>query len=142
MAIIGILSIGVYNAYITIIKTTKASEKKQVALHVGNKIIEQIKEISNSGNIKTSDTTIKLDDNLELTGNVNNYSGKQLLDSEGNYYSKNDYKYTVEINLTKNDLSLNYNSKIGYLYDVTVIIKDEKRNVLFSEKYNQTININ
>ncbi|NRZ28720.1 type II secretory pathway pseudopilin PulG [Clostridium beijerinckii] len=142
MAIIAILSVGVYESYISIIKTTKASEKKQVALHAGNKIIEQIKEISDSGSINPSDTTIELDDNFNLQGNTERYSGTEKLDVYGNYYNRSDYKYIAEVILTKNQLSLNTASKIGYLYDVTVTIKDEEDKELFSEKYNQTININ
>lgn len=142
MAIIAVISIGVYDSYIAIIKTTKASEKKQVALHVGNKIIEQIKEVSNSGSISSSDTTIRLDDNFSLQGSIESYSGTEKLDGNGSYYTRNDYKYLAEVSLTKNQLSLNRDSNIGYLYNVSVIIKDEEGKALFSEKYNQTININ
>lgn len=125
-----------------IIKTTKESEKKQVALNAGNKIIERIKEVSNSGDIKSSDTVISLSTDLVLKKNADNvFDGKQLLDSNGKNTSS-DCKYIALVNLSKNDLSLNSDSKIGYLYDVTVTITDSNNNVLFNEKYNQIIKIN
>lgn len=141
MAIIGILSVGVYNSYMIMIKTTKVSEKKQIVALIGKKIIEEIRGNSNSGNVQYSDTRIKFGDNLELNGSSYNYSGIKKLDAQGNYYDEDDYKYEAEITLTKNDLSLSKEANIGYLYNITVNIKDEANNDLFNEKCNQTIKV-
>jgi len=142
MTIIGIISVGVYGSYISIIKTTKASEKKQVALNAGNKIIERIKEVADGGKINSTDTIINLDNYLKLNGNLDNFSGKKLLNSDGSDNIKGDYKYKAEVDLSRDILSLDVGSKIGCLYNVTVAIKDSNNNVLFNEKYSQIIKIN
>ncbi|GEQ20863.1 hypothetical protein CBU02nite_13690 [Clostridium butyricum] len=62
MMLITILSVGVYNAYIMIIKHTKNGQVKQEAALCGKRIVEEIK--AETGNIKKND-----DGDLELTIN-------------------------------------------------------------------------
>lgn len=81
MMLITILSVGVYNAYIMIIRNTKDGEVKQEAALVGKRIVEEIK--AETGNIKKNE-----DANLELT--INNRT--IILD-------KNEEKYSTLIDL-------------------------------------------
>lgn len=63
MAIIGILSVGVYGAYIMLIRQTKDGEVKQGATLAGKKISEEIKD--NADNVKKNS-----DDKIVLTNNI------------------------------------------------------------------------
>lgn len=134
MALIVIMSVGVYNAYLMIIRQTKAGEVKQTAALEGKKVIEGIKSSKFSNSILIlDDKTINLnqDNNIRLD---KDYKVCAAQNSEN-------YVYIEEIKFVKNDgLSPSNSSKI--LYYVTVKITDEKGNELFSANYNQNINSN
>lgn len=136
MAIIAIISVGVYNAYVMIIKQTKAGEVKQTAALEGKKVIEGIKSSKFSNSILSlDDKTINLnqDNTIRLD---KDYKACTAQNSDN-------YVYIEEIKFVKNEgLSLSNDSKIGYLYDVTVRITDKKGNELFSGNYNKNINSN
>lgn len=93
MMLITTLSVGVYNAYIMIIRNTKDGEVKQEAALVGKRIVEEIK--AQAGNIKKNE-----DDNLELT--INNRT--IILD-------KNEEKYSTIIDLDGYECEISLDSK-------------------------------
>lgn len=103
MMLITILSVGVYNAYIMIIRNTKDGEVKQEAALVGKRIVEEIK--AQTGNIKKNE-----DDNLELT--INNRT--IILD-------KNEEKYSTIIDLDGYECEIRLHPKMTeYNKDISI----------------------
>lgn len=103
MMLITILSVGVYNAYIMIIRNTKDGEVKQEAALVGKRIVEEIK--AQTGNIKKNE-----DDNLELT--INNRT--IILD-------KNEEKYSTIIDLDGYECEIRLQPKMTeYNKDISI----------------------
>ncbi|MDD3049350.1 MAG: prepilin-type N-terminal cleavage/methylation domain-containing protein [Bacilli bacterium] len=153
MALIAIISVGVYNGYLLLIKQTKAGQVKQMAALSGKKTIEEIKAS------KVFNGTLNIDDQtIVLKKFSDTYTTKTSIDvdyklNKDDYIhldkdfklckdqNSNNYVYLEEVTLIKNSLSPSNNGKSGSLYDVTVAIKDEKDNLLFNGKCNETINI-
>lgn len=146
MALIGILSIGVYNAYLMIIKQTKSGEVKQSAVLHGKETLEMIldaiesNEVTYSNNINNNQ--LKIDNIVTLYSIGNNtdfFEGTIYLDEQYRPCSESESKYIEEIkfekikadlgeegyeniNLDKNDSSnINNNSN-------KLLISKEKRN--------------
>lgn len=85
MAIIAIISVGVYNAYLLLIRQTKEGQVKQTAALEGKEVIENIK-----GNTKGKSFDVTGKTSLDL-GNVN-LEKKQTVDgSLENYFEKTIY---------------------------------------------------
>ena len=108
MALIGLLSIGVYNAYLMIIKQTKLGEVKQSAVLHGKETLEMIigaignNDIvySNSG----SNSQLKFNDNIILYGiedNADSFAGIRYLDQQYKQCRESEGKYIEEIKLKK-----------------------------------------
>ncbi|MVX62576.1 prepilin-type N-terminal cleavage/methylation domain-containing protein [Clostridium chromiireducens] len=128
LALIAIISAGVYNGYVLLIRHTKEGEVKQSAALAGKRAIEGIKSISTI--TKVDGNIILRQDNkdIELSKPVNlsedyysNQSDLLKLDKDFNIcndQSNNDYSYTQEIILkpikeesgTK-DISIDKNNK-------------------------------
>lgn len=108
MAIIAILSVGVYNAYLIIIRNTKEGEVKQSAALAGKKTLEVIKGIDDFTK-SSNDILLSLDNkNIMLSYTNNEYKAEEIkLDKDFEVSSdqsntNNDYVYTQIISLTQN----------------------------------------
>lgn len=113
MALIGLLSIGVYNAYLMIIKQTKSGEVKQSAGLHGKETLEMIigaignNDIvySNSG----SNSQLKFNNSIILYGmkdNIDSFEGTRYLDQQYRPCIESESKYTeiIKVKKTKADL--------------------------------------
>lgn len=102
--VISIISVGVYNAYLLLIRQTKEGQVKQIAALSGKQVIEEIK--ADTGN--TSFTVIeenedlKLGDNIILTAGSNlSLNGEVFFDKEGKICTEESREYTATINFKK-----------------------------------------
>lgn len=105
MAIIAIISIGVYKGYLLLIKHTKEGEVKQTAALIGKKTVEEIKSI------KVFNGTLNLDGNpitLSEDAITKSYTTPLHLDAEYKIcddQTNDDYLYIEEITLTPTENS-------------------------------------
>lgn len=100
MAILVIISIGVYDGYMIIIKQTKAGQVKQTAALVGKQISEQIKSASENKEINISESILNLTDKIHFTKDGNEkYKSTPLYFNEDGNLVNNNYRYTAEVNL-------------------------------------------
>lgn len=113
MAIIAIISIGVYNTYLLLIRQTKDGQVKQMAAVTGKRIIEEIKSINNindeSGEIKLQQDD-KKDIILRRINEDSSYTKTLHLDIDFNTcadQSTSNYSYIEEITLTPTKNSYN-----------------------------------
>ncbi|MDU5722133.1 MAG: prepilin-type N-terminal cleavage/methylation domain-containing protein [Clostridium butyricum] len=134
MMLITILSVGVYNAYIMIIRHTKGGQVKQEAALVGKRIVEEIK--AETGNIKKND-----DGDLELT--INN-SPITLYKNEEKYSTASNNPidldgYECEISLEPKmtedhkDISIGEDHYIQYknvLVNDNMMVQSQSKNIL------------
>ena len=90
MAIISIMSVGIYNGYILMIKQTKAGQVKQAAALEGKKAIEEIQASIQDSSFSDSGTELKIGSTTTI--------GKKLTDS---FYTRNlDGNYVERITVT------------------------------------------
>lgn len=68
MAIFGVMSIGVYNGYMIMIKQTKDGQVKQTSTLIGKEIVEEIKSVAGD-NFKINNSEEK--ESIQLTSNLN-----------------------------------------------------------------------
>ncbi len=90
MMLITILSVGVYNAYIMIIRNTKDGEVKQEAALVGKRIVEEIK--AQDRNISADKDKIMLNiagENINLVKNGEDYQTPSDITIDGYHYAIN-----------------------------------------------------
>jgi prepilin-type N-terminal cleavage/methylation domain-containing protein len=90
MMLITILSVGVYNAYIMIIRNTKDGEVKQEAALVGKRIVEEIK--AQDRNISADKDNIMLNiagENINLVKNGEDYQTTSDITIDGYHYEIN-----------------------------------------------------
>lgn len=111
MAIIGIISIGVYNSYLLLIRNTKEGQVKQSAALEGKNIIESIKQATEDGSLSILDGNLLLGD-IEMKSllNINSEYGRYL---DGNFNvvdNKEGAKYIEKITINKTKAKLNGNT--------------------------------
>lgn len=137
MAIIAIISIGVYNAYLLLIRQTKAGQVKQTATLIGKQISEEIKSASENKDMKTSNQNnsviLPLTNNIYFTQDGENYiSPPQYFNEEGNLGNDKD-RYKAEIELLpkktdkNNEVSIDefFNNENADIDDYTVYLINE-----------------
>lgn len=106
MAIVAIMSVGVYNAYLLLIRQTKAGEVKQTVALEGKKIIEDIKGNTDGKSFDVTKSTLDLGDiSLEKKGP----SGEEYFEKE--IHLNKDFETTTDTN---------------YLYTQTIKIQKAK----------------
>lgn len=114
MAIIAIISVGVYNAYLLLIRQTKDGEVKQTAALEGKEVIEEIKGNTEGRSFDVTDKT-----SLDL-GDIN-LEKKQIADgSTENYFEK-----TIYLNQEFEE-SIDSEKFTDYEYIKTITIKKVK----------------
>lgn len=103
MALITIISVGMYNGYMIIIKQTKAGQEKQSAALEGKKIIEEMQVAinDNSFNVNNDGTELEIGNNTRFE--------KQPTDSDGVYTRFLDKDFTSATDET----SAKYTEKIA-----------------------------
>lgn len=109
IAIVGIISVGVYDGYMIIIKQTKGGQVKQTSTLIGNQVSEQIKEVSEKKIFTTTgsgeDLVVELTNDIHLKKeekeNGDTFYGSTLyFDEKGKSVSSTDnYRYKVNIEL-------------------------------------------
>ena len=110
IAIIGMLSVGVYNGYVLLIRNTKYGENKQVSALVGKQENETIKSVSLNNEFK-----------------VTNIDGKDILDmGQGIKLTKVGDKYEGKRYFDKDGQSIEDESKKSYTSDITLIPKNNE----------------
>ncbi|MDG5852946.1 prepilin-type N-terminal cleavage/methylation domain-containing protein [Clostridium beijerinckii] len=103
MALIAIISIGVYNAYLLLIRQTKYGQVKQRSTLIGKQIGEKIKSVSENQEFTTSKVGLasifELTDNMNFTlQNNGSYTSTQHYNEEGNLGSEQDrYKAVIKL---------------------------------------------
>lgn len=97
MAVITILSVGVYNAYLMLIRSTRDGQVKQGAALAGKKIVEQIK--SSSNNVSIKEEKIYLSDNISI--DKNSKIGNVKIKSDGSITDGDDYEYEAHIDVSE-----------------------------------------
>jgi prepilin-type N-terminal cleavage/methylation domain-containing protein len=101
MAIIAIISVGVYNSYLLLIRQTKAGQVKQIAALNGKQAIEEIIATTKNTSLSICGGELDLSDNIKLNGTLDNLSGTVLFDKDGKECSEGNEEYTATINLEK-----------------------------------------
>lgn len=99
MAVISIISVGVYNAYKILIKQTKQGQVKQTSTLLGNEISEQIKAIAEEP-VVMNGTSIDFTKDIQLTTvpNSNNYIGWVHFKEDGSLVVNGaDYRYRAKV---------------------------------------------
>lgn len=142
MALIAILSIGVYNAYLILIRQTKDGQVKQGAALAGKKIVEEVKagefEKDDDGNFKlTENITIdKTSENLSLRLDKNYMICENQED--------NNYVYTADLSIKQTNVTFEkYNPSndkniLNYeLYITNTGISDNKNNKCENIEYQE-----
>lgn len=122
MALIAIISIGVYNGYILIINQIKNGELKQQSALIGRKIAEDIKSIYKDTDIEKKDGKLKLG-TIYLTNNEGNsmmYSGIFNVDKNGQFID--------------NDEGNNSNESVKAKYEAEVTMKPKNTITRIDEK--------
>ena len=153
MALIGILSIGVYNAYLMLIRHTKDGEIKQETALIGKKIVEEVKSGQRFYNDTSSEISIRdmnyvaLDFKYygiaeSIVVEVENASKKQLNLYILNSIKKSDGDWNVDIDnklgvLTECRRSDN-DGKSGTLYDVKVTVSGKNSKGINEDKLFET----
>ncbi|EHJ01421.1 hypothetical protein CDLVIII_4929 [Clostridium sp. DL-VIII] len=105
MTIIAIISIGIYNGYVLLIRQTKVGQEKQMAAITGKRIIEEFKNV-NSINDENGEVTLQQDDKeivLNKATDDSHYEKTLHLDNDFNIcadQNSNNYSYIQEITLT------------------------------------------
>lgn len=111
MAIIGIISIGVYNSYLLLIRNTKEGQVKQSAALEGKNIIESIKQTSEDGSLSILDGRLLLGDiKMKSLLNIDSDYGRYL---DGNFNvvdNKEEAKYIEKITINKTKAKINGNT--------------------------------
>lgn len=103
MAIITILSVGIYNGYMIIIKQTKAGEVKQSAALEGKKIVEEIQAAIEDKSFNVSNTELRIGHShitLEKQGADSAGVYTRFLDKDFNNVPETSAKYTEKITIT------------------------------------------
>jgi prepilin-type N-terminal cleavage/methylation domain-containing protein len=111
MMLITILSVGVYNAYIMIIRNTKDGEVKQEAALVGKRIVEEIK--AQDGNISTDKDNMTLNiagQNISLVKNGEDYQMRSDITIDR-------YDYAINIQPKKTEKTEGSNSTEIFIND-------------------------
>ena len=149
IAIFGVISIGVYNGYMIMIKQTKDSQVKQTSTLIGKEIVEEIKSVAGD-NFKINNSEEK--ESIQLTSNINvnihSVEGEKnriyKISTLPRYYDQNgkitnisDAKYKAEIKFTPkmdsttdNTIEQSSASNVCYWY---VINKDSRLDLSQSE---------
>ena len=151
IAIIAILSVGIYNGYILLIKFTKSGEVKQ-SISISAK--KDFENINSSIILKEIEDTLSFNlgsENIELSGNINNEKVETKLYLDSNYNiieNENGSRYTETISIdkvkgkieeTNSYVSVDLDKKISYIKDPLNIevnndnIKNDIFNIIFKE---------
>lgn len=137
MALLAIISAGIYNGYILLIKQTKEGQVKQTAALTGKKTIEEIKSI-NSINKVSGNITLEQDNkNIVLSATGDPYT--LHLDKAFNICDdSNDYSYTEKITLKpvkddKQDTSIDINNNSSNSNNKNIL----EDNLYLSKKNNE-----
>lgn len=154
MAIMAIISVGVYNAYLLLIRQTKDGEVKQTSTLIGKQLSEEIKSASGDKEIiPAADegvSSIELTDKIHFTKNGDNYKYTQHFDEKGNPVNSN-FRYTAEVELVPkktqsgksvsiNDVSKDDNESIQN-YDIYIIKTESGQIRAIKDKPNDSLNI-
>lgn len=111
MALIAILSMGVYSSYLMIIKITKGGEVKQISALIGKQISEEIKSVAQNKDINISEkngvTILELTDQIHFNkvNKFDKYGNKIEIYETNAYFNEdgsivnNNYKYKATIEL-------------------------------------------
>lgn len=126
MAIIAIMSVGIYNGYMIIIKQTKAGQVKQSAALEGKRVTEEIQAAIENNSFTFSNSEIKIGDRViqkeseDSAGVYTTYLDEKYNDKDenDNYITKATAKYTEKITLTQTNkdtggISFNDNSNLN-----------------------------
>lgn len=146
MMIISIMSVGVYNAYLLLIRQTKEGQVEQTVSLVGKKTIEDIKGYTDGISFDlTNKTSLDLGDielekkQTSINGNIEYYYEKEIyLDKSFEKSTDNDYVYIEKIKMEKaksseiNDSSKKYDIDLD-ARKVSTSENDENTNIM---KYN------
>lgn len=100
MSLIAIISVGIYNGYLFLIRQTKDGQVKQRSSLIGKQVSEDIKSASGQKDIILNGDVIQLTDNIEFTKDADNYSCTQIFDKDGNETSDINYEYKAEVKIT------------------------------------------
>ncbi len=102
MALIAIISVGVYNAYLLLIKQTKDAQVKQTAALKGKNVIEEIKVATKNGEFHISEGALNVGSiNFEQSAGGSVAVYKRYLDENYNECSESLSKYVETITLNK-----------------------------------------
>lgn len=119
MAIIAIMSVGIYNGYMIIIKQTKAGQVKQSAALEGKKVAEEIQAAIEDNSFTFSDSEIKIG-NIHISKQSEESTGiyTRFLDEKFDTTAKITSRYTERITLTQTNestggISFSNNSKLN-----------------------------
>lgn len=107
MALIAIISVGVYNAYLLLIKQTKDAQVKQTAALKGKNVIEEIKVATKNGEFHISEGALNVGSiNFEQSAGGSVAVYKRYLDENYNECSESLSKYVETITLNKTQASI------------------------------------
>jgi prepilin-type N-terminal cleavage/methylation domain-containing protein len=121
IAILSIISIGIYDGFMIIIKQTKAGQVKQTAALEGKKIIEKIESTSFEVPSTTGAALSVGDISLKEEKKDGIVFYRRYLGENYNYLNENNpdneklRKYTEKITLTRKDITLNNNQTVDEL---------------------------
>jgi len=103
MAVISILSVGVYNAYMILIKQTKQGQVKQTSTLLGNEISEQIKAVTENAVFSLGSTGVDFTKEIHLIKdgkNANKYKGEVHFKEDGSLaLESEEYRYRAFVEL-------------------------------------------
>ncbi|NMF03352.1 PulJ/GspJ family protein [Clostridium beijerinckii] len=129
MALLAIISISVYGAYMLLIKQTKGGQVKQTSTLIGKQISEEIKSTLENKEIGNKSSSFELN-NINFVKDGNDYKGTQYFNEKGNLGSEKDrYKALVvlEPKTTENgtsvviDKSSNVENSNIDIYDLYIV---------------------
>ncbi|WP_173712424.1 prepilin-type N-terminal cleavage/methylation domain-containing protein [Clostridium beijerinckii] len=107
MALISIISVGVYNAYLLLIKQTKDAQVKQTAALKGKNVIEEIKVATKNGEFHILEDKLNVGSiNFEQSAGGSVAVYKRYLDENYNECSESLSKYVETITLNKTQASI------------------------------------
>jgi|GEM_PF-2924139 hypothetical protein len=130
MALLAIISISVYGAYMLLIKQTKGGQVKQTSTLIGKQISEEIKSALDNKDIGKGTSSFELSNNIDFVRDGDSYKSTQYFTEKGNLGSEKDrYKalVVIEPKTTENgsdvviDKSSNVENSNIDIYDLYIV---------------------
>lgn len=126
MAIMAIISVGVYNSYMLLISQTKNGEVKQTSTLIGKQLSEEIKSASGNKEIiptgVAGNLSFELTDKIQFVENGEKYKYTQHFDEKGNVVDDN-FRYTAEIELKPKK------TETGSTISINDVLTDDNKNI-------------